>query len=56
MPKSVKITMFDGKELSYSNVSRIDEDQYSLKIYDQWNQPMASLAKYDIKSWYSEEE
>ncbi len=57
MAKLVKITMQDGKEHSYSNVSRIDdEDKYNLKIYGEGNQPLASLAKYDIKSWYSEEE
>jgi len=46
----------DGKELSYSNVSRIKEDDYTLKIYDEGNQPLASLSKFDIKSWHSEEE
>ncbi len=56
MAKLVKITMYDGRELSYSNVSRIKEDEYSLEMYGEGDQPLASLAKVDIKSWYSEEE
>jgi len=56
MSKSVKIIMRDEKKLSYSNVSRIDDGEYNLKIYGEGNQPLANLAKSAIESWYSEEE
>lgn len=54
MAKTVTITLQGGKELNYPEVTRIDEDRYKLHLRRQ-EEPLASIDKGDIKTWYSEE-
>ncbi len=55
MPKTVTIQLQDGKELTYSNINRVEEDRYKIKVYAADGALLASLDRGDIKNLYTEE-
>ncbi len=55
MGKTVKITLHNGEEFTYSKVTLITDDKDKLNIYCDAG-PVAAFDKGDIKTWHSSEE
>ncbi|MFQ5932762.1 MAG: hypothetical protein ACE5MM_10165 [Nitrospiraceae bacterium] len=54
MGKITTIQLHNGKELTYSDVTRVEEDRFQVKIYRE-RELLAVIDTGDIKNLYTEE-
>lgn len=54
--KKVEIDFYDGRDVTYSGVSRVDDTNHEYKIYNQQGDLLASIHKSDVKNFITHDE